>query len=118
MVSGPLIANELAFRVAEEGFDGKGFIDYQFSDALTGHVLFSQREFSSEFIAYPNTDWSGDVDETNYTVEARLNYQPENENISGVAGIYLYKETKKTTLIAALIITLKMRLIPKQYLPM
>lgn len=179
MVSGPIIANELAFRVAAEGFNGNSFIeyklpdgdeypwdpskreyhnirgkllwtpasmpdltakltlgsrdekgqytnfvtapfyeynnedkygtrqqetkttninldvDYQFSEALTGHILLSQREFSSEFIAYPNTDWSGDIDESNYTAEARLNYQPDNVKVSGVAGIYLYKRDQE-----------------------
>ncbi|MCP4320650.1 MAG: TonB-dependent receptor [Alteromonadales bacterium] len=175
MISGPLMDNELAFRVAAEAFDGKSFIDYelpgedeypfdpakreyqnvrakllwtpaaisdltakltlgsrseegqythlvtkpffdykysdeygtrrqetsntnvnldidyQLSSELSAHVLFAKRNFDTQFKGYPNVTWSGDVNEANYTAEARLNFKAEDDSISGVAGIYLYK---------------------------
>ncbi len=66
-------------------------IKYEFSHELTADLLLSKRDYQTKFESYPLVEWTGDVDETNYTAESKLAYNPADANYSGIAGVYLYQ---------------------------
>jgi outer membrane receptor protein involved in Fe transport len=66
-------------------------VDYQFSDALSGYLFYS---YNNDKLHFEQSDAGAlmlNQKHTNHTLEGRLVYQPEDGRLSGVAGVYYFK---------------------------
>lgn len=72
--------------------------EYAFNEALSADVQLSRRDYHTAFEGFPNTSWYVDLDETNYTLESKVDYHPENSPFSGVAGVYVYNRDQEQIL--------------------
>ncbi|NOH31209.1 TonB-dependent receptor [Vibrio mediterranei] len=76
-------------------------INYLFSDELALDVLVAYRNYTTDFKAYPQTDWYGNIDEDNYTGEAKLSYNSldlKYQAIFGVSSFYKDQHTQTDSL--------------------
>jgi len=71
-------------------------IAYLINDEFALDVLLARRDYSTEFEAYPRITWWGDVDEKNYTAEAKLSYDSLDERYSATLGIASYLKDQDT----------------------
>lgn len=62
-------------------------VNYVINDELTTDILVAHRNYTTKFKAYPDTNWYGDVDEDNYTAEAKLTYQSLDEKYNAILGL-------------------------------
>ncbi|WP_070971615.1 TonB-dependent receptor [Vibrio sonorensis] len=59
---------------------------FELNNELVLDVLFSQRNYTTKFKAYPTVDWWGDVDEKNFSTEAKLSYNSLDDKYNLVFG--------------------------------
>ncbi|WNJ95412.1 TonB-dependent receptor [Vibrio ruber] len=71
-------------------------VAYLINDELKADVLLARRDYSTKFTAYPKTDWWGDIDEENYTAEAKLSYNSQDEKYSAIVGLSSYSKDQDT----------------------
>ncbi len=65
-------------------------IDYRFTDALTGHLLYSHGKDELHFEQTDQWRFSMDQEQKSNTLEARVVYNPADARVSGVAGVYYF----------------------------
>lgn len=65
-------------------------VDLRFTDALSGHLLYSHGQDKLHFDESGSDRFSMSQDQKNNTFESRVVYDPKNGSISGVAGVYYY----------------------------
>ncbi|ASA56933.1 TonB-dependent receptor [Vibrio gazogenes] len=71
-------------------------VAYLINEELKADVLLARRDYSTKFVAYPDTNWWGDIDEKNYTVEAKLSYNSLDEKYSAIVGFSSYFKDQDT----------------------
>lgn len=71
-------------------------VGYIINEELKADFLLARRDYSTKFKAYPLTDWWGDVDEENYTVEAKLAYNSLDEKYNAIFGLSSYFKDQNT----------------------
>ncbi|UTV30742.1 TonB-dependent receptor [Photobacterium atrarenae] len=71
-------------------------VAYLINDELALDVLLAKRYYSTEFESYPLVDWWGDVDEDNYTAEAKLSYDSLDDKYKVVVGISSFFKDQDT----------------------
>ncbi|WP_159737216.1 TonB-dependent receptor [Vibrio atypicus] len=75
-------------RQETESWNANLDVAYLINDEFALDFLLARRDYTTKFKAYPRPgQWWGDVDETNYTVEAKLSYDSLDEKYSVVAGV-------------------------------
>lgn len=62
-------------------------VDYLINDEFSLDVLLARRDYTTQFIAYPRVEWWGDVEETNYTAEAKISYDSLDEKYNASVGV-------------------------------
>jgi len=65
-------------------------VEYQFSDALTGHLLYSRGKDTLRFLQSDVWAFTMEQKQSSDTLDARLVYAPGQGRVSGVAGLYYY----------------------------
>lgn len=65
-------------------------VDYRFSDALSGHLLYSHGQDKLHFDQTDQWRFTMDQEQRSHTLDGRLVYDPKDGRISGVAGVYYY----------------------------
>ncbi|WP_375591675.1 TonB-dependent receptor [Chitiniphilus eburneus] len=65
-------------------------VEYAFSEALTGHLLYSRGNDKLHFEQSDKWLFSMDQKQDSNTLEARMVYAPRDGRISGVAGLYYF----------------------------
>ncbi len=71
-------------------------VAYLINDELSLDVLMARRDYTTKFQAYPRVDWWGNVDETNYTAEAKLSYNSLDEKYNVIGGISSFHKDQDT----------------------
>ncbi|HSX60375.1 MAG TPA: TonB-dependent receptor, partial [Tahibacter sp.] len=67
---------------------------YAFSDAWSGHFLYSRGDYSAHFQESGTDRFSLDLDETSDTLEARFVHAPRDSASHGVIGAYYYRRAQ------------------------
>ncbi len=65
-------------------------VDYRFTDALSGHLLYSHGKEKLHFDQTDQWRFAMDQDQKSDTLEGRFVYDPKVGSVSGVAGVYYY----------------------------
>ncbi|MEJ2766583.1 TonB-dependent receptor [Photobacterium sp. MCCC 1A19761] len=71
-------------------------VAYLINDELALDVLLAQRYYSTDFESYPRVKWWGDVDEDNYTAEAKVSYNSLDDKYRATFGISSYFKDQDT----------------------
>ncbi|HHX8716572.1 TonB-dependent receptor [Vibrio alginolyticus] len=83
-------------RQTTESWNANFDINYLINDELTLDVLLARRDYNTKFKAYPRTDWWGDVDEKNYTAEAKLSYNSLDDKYNAIVGVSSFYKDQDT----------------------
>jgi iron complex outermembrane receptor protein len=65
-------------------------LDYRFTDALTGYLVFSHGQDKLHFDQTDQWRFAMDQEQQSNTLEGRVVYAPANARVSGVAGVYYF----------------------------
>lgn len=65
-------------------------VDYRFSDALTGYLVYSHGQDELHFEQTDQWRFAMDQEQKSNTLEARVVFNPKDVRVSGVAGVYYF----------------------------